>query len=195
MSVKLSSSIKCWIVCLLLLWELSILELLSNFGFNVQWKSPAIIQLPARDEIVRKRLWKNFGSSMLGAYIFIRFVFYVISVPCRIMYLPVLSLIILVTWNGMDLSIKIITPLAWEVKGAEYILPCHLLLIFASWLDNRWVSWSSIISECIDFTLVITCFTFFSFCRPQQFQEDILILNPPDIAYNISLASQYIQII
>lgn len=113
----------------------------------------------------------------------------------KLMYLPVLSLITLVTWNGMDLSIKIITPLAWEVKGAEYILPCHLLLIFASWLDNRWVSWSSMISECIDFTLVITCFTFFSFCSTPQFQEDILILNPPDIMYNIALASQYIQII
>ena len=49
-------------------------------------------------------------------------------VPCKIIYLPAGSIISWLILNGIDLWIKIITPLAWELNGAAKVCPGHLFL-------------------------------------------------------------------
>lgn len=190
-SIRLISFMKWWITPLLLGCDWSTPELLSSCGSKVQLKSPAIIQAPDKEAIVRNMFWKKLGSSAFGAYTFIRVTCSLRILPWIIKYRPALPLITLWICSGIESWIKVMTPLAWEGKGAERILPFHPLLILSSSSCARWVSWRNTILDCNVLILFITYLTFFH--SPLQFQDIILTLRSTDTLHNCFESSQHFQ--
>ncbi len=114
------------------------------------------------------RIW---GMSSFGPYILTRFNGFVKNFPWTIKYLPEGSCIIPSIWNGIDLWIIVITPLAWELNEAANTWPGPSISYLHKSLGIKCVSWRKTILDWSCFNLDITCLILERVCSPLQFQE------------------------
>ena len=94
--------------------------LFLSFGVSAQLKSPPIIKLLSEDP---RRVWFKFWWNLIccgmsfGAYTLARTRFWLYSLISKIIDLPLLSLVLLITCNWYLGLTRIITPLLWFDPG------------------------------------------------------------------------------
>lgn len=96
-------------------------------------------------------LLKNWGLSKFGPYRFTKVSELEYSSPVTMIYLPSLSVIVVLCLNGIPLRIRIAVPLALEGKLEWYSCPIHHLLSLLCESFLRCVSRKNIMSVLRDF--------------------------------------------